>query len=241
MSLQKVLFLIVFFIAYTVQAITGFAGNILAMSPGIHLIGMDTTIVLLNVAGVLGCGMLAIRCWKSIDWAHFSRVIVVLFVFLFVGIWLDTVLPLRILLTIYGVIIIAVAVRNLALRKQVEVPAWLLWVVVACAGIIQGMFVSGGAFLVIWATHTLKGRDTFRGTMSLIWTLLNLVYLVIKTLQGVWTAETVQLAIFLLPLIFISTFLGDRLQRHIGKEGFIRFVYVLLLCIGIFTTASSVM
>ena len=41
--------------------------------------------------------------------------------------------------------------------------------VIFAAGIIHGMFVSGGALLVIYAAGALKDKEEFRATIALIW------------------------------------------------------------------------
>lgn len=237
--MEKIAFLVIFFLAYTIQGVTGFAGNILCMPPGIMLLGMSESVTVLNATGFMGCGILAVKLWKYIDWRQFLRVIVVLAPFLFLGIWLDTVLPLNVLLTVYGVIIVAVALRNLFIKRELHTPEWLLWFVVAAAGVIQGMFVSGGVFLVIWATHKLKDREAFRGTLSIIWVFLNAAYLVVKIFQGGWTPASLQMVLFAIPVLVIATFLGDWLQKRISKEGFMKFTYWLLVAMGSIMTVTS--
>lgn len=39
--------------------------------------------------------------------------------------------------------------------------------------IIHGMFVSGGALLVIYATQVLKEKEEFRATVAPVWVVLN--------------------------------------------------------------------
>ena len=58
--MEKALFLAAFFFAYTVQAITGFAGNIFAMPVGTTLLGLESTVAVLNAMGVFACGLLAV-------------------------------------------------------------------------------------------------------------------------------------------------------------------------------------
>ena len=58
------LFLGVFFIAYAIQAITGFAGNIIAMPAGMATVGMQESVAMLNATGMIGCGLIAIQNWK---------------------------------------------------------------------------------------------------------------------------------------------------------------------------------
>ncbi len=54
--------------------------------------------------------------------------------FLALGIWLDTVLPLPVLLRIYGAIIVFIGIRNLLSKEQRFLPKWLLAIIVAAAG-----------------------------------------------------------------------------------------------------------
>ena len=163
------LFLGVFFIAYAIQAITGFAGNIIAMPAGMATVGMQESVAMLNATGMIGCGLIAIQNWKHINWRELAIMLAVMTPFMFVGIWLDTVLPLGILSKIYGAIVVVVGVRGLVLKQQRFMPKWLLAVLLVLAGLIQGMFVSGGAILAIYALQRLQDKDQFRATLSCIW------------------------------------------------------------------------
>ena len=58
---EKIIFWAAFFVAYTLNAITGFAGNIIAMPVGMQTLGIQESIASLNVAGFLACGLLAIQ------------------------------------------------------------------------------------------------------------------------------------------------------------------------------------
>ena len=41
--------------------------------------------------------------------------------------------------------------------------------VILAAGVVHGMFVSGGALLVIYASGALKEKEEFRATMAMLW------------------------------------------------------------------------
>ena len=62
----------------------------------------------------------------------------------------------QILLIIYGVIILLIAGKNLLCHRQRTLPKALLLVILLLAGVIHGMFVSGGALLVVYAAQVLK-------------------------------------------------------------------------------------
>lgn len=173
--MEKALFLAAFFFAYTVQAITGFAGNIFAMPVGTTLLGLESTVSILNAMGFFACGLLTALNIKSVNWRELGKILGVMIVFMVLGIWLDTLVPLHILLKIYGVIIVIIGIKNLAVPQQKFMPEWALWIILALAGLIQGMFVSGGALLVIYAVQKLRDQQQFRITLSAVWTVLNLI------------------------------------------------------------------
>ena len=230
--MEKALFLAAFFFAYTVQAITGFAGNIFAMPVGTTLLGLSPTVSILNAMGFFACGLLAVLNIKHVNWREFGKIIAVMIVFMVVGIWLDTLMPLHVLLKIYGAVIVFIGAKNLIFTRQKFLPEWALWIILALAGLIQGMFVSGGALLVIYAVQKLRDRQQFRITLSAVWTVLNFLYAVIAFRQGHYTGDVLQVGALCIPLAVVATVLGSKLQKRISQERFLKFTYVLILCIG---------
>lgn len=237
--MEKVLFLGAFFFAYTVQAITGFAGNIFAMPMGTTLLGLNSTVSILNVMGFFACGLLACMNIKQVNWRELGKILAVMVVFMIVGIWLDTIMPLHVLLKIYGVIIVVIGAKNLLFKRQKFLPEWALWVILALAGIIQGMFVSGGALLVIYAVQKLRDQQEFRITLSMTWAVLNFIYACIAFQQGHFTGDVLQTIVMCVPLALIATVLGSKLQKKISRERFLKLVYVMLLFIGIVLVVTS--
>ena len=227
------LFLGVFFIAYAIQAITGFAGNIIAMPAGMATVGMQESVAMLNATGMIGCGLIAIQNWKHINWRELAIMLAVMTPFMFVGIWLDAVLPLGILSKIYGAIVVVVGVRGLVLKQQRFMPKWLLAVLLVLAGLIQGMFVSGGAILAIYALQRLQDKDQFRATLSCIWMVLNFVYAALQLSQGHYTPDCLVMVAIAIPLLLVAIWLGNKLQKRISQATFIKVTHVLLTVIGI--------
>jgi uncharacterized membrane protein YfcA len=237
--MQRILFLIAAFIAYLLHAITGFAGNMFAMPAGIHTIGMHDSILALNVMGICACGMLVITDIKAINWREFSKIIAVMLVFMLVGIWINTVLALPVLIKVFGVIIILVALKNLFLPDTKDLPEWVLWLTLAAAGITQGMFLAGGAFLVIYAVQKLKEKQEFRITLSLVWTVLNLIYAGIAIGQGQFSSDILPLVLACIPVALVSTWFGNRIAKRVSPERFFKLTFVFLLVIGVLLLYTS--
>lgn len=237
--MEKALFLAAFFFAYTVQAVTGFAGNIFAMPVGTHLLGLHSSVAVLNAMGFFACGLLGVMNIKHVHWCELARIVLTMLPFVLVGIWLDSVLPLDVLLKIYGLVILLVGAKNLLSKRQRFLPEWALWIVLALAGLIQGMFVSGGALLVIYTVQKLQDRQQFRATLSMVWAILNFIYAGIAVQQGYFTTGVVQVVLMCIPAAVLATLLGNRLQRHLSQERFLKLTYVLLLCIGLILLVTS--
>lgn len=238
-TMEKALFIAAFFFAYTVQAITGFAGNIFAMPVGTQMLGLGSSVAILNAMGFFACGLLTVMNLKHVNWRELAKIVLTMLPFVLVGIWLDTLLPLHVLLRIYGVIIVIIGVKNLLQKHQKFLPEWALWVILALAGLIQGMFVSGGALLVIYAVQKLKDKQQFRMTLSATWAILNLIYALIAVQQGHFTNEVIQVVLMCVPVAVLATWLGNRLQKKISQEKFLKITYVLLLFVGVMLLISA--
>lgn len=237
--MAKVLFWIAFFVAYTIQGVTGFAGNIFAMPVGTNLIGLASSVSVLNAMGFFACGLLAVVNIKDVSWRELLKIICIMMPFMFLGIWLDTIVELRILLRIYGIVIIAVGVYNLIVKRQRFLPPWAQVLIVMAAGLIQGMFVSGGALLVIYAIQALRDKQQFRATLSMVWTVLNFIYAAISFQAGHFAWDVVSVIIGCIPLAIVSTLLGNKIQKRISQEKFLRVTYVLLLLVGVVVFATA--
>lgn len=152
--MKELLFLLVLFVSNVIQAITGFAGTVLAMPPSVYLLGLDHAKVVLNVMAWLSGLMIAVTGYRHINWKELLKMSAVMLVGMFAGIQICRIVKSEnILLTIYGIIIVVVALKNLCIHTEKKLPDLILWIVLILAGIIHGMFVSGGALLVIYATH----------------------------------------------------------------------------------------
>lgn len=230
--IKNVIFLAVFLFGYTVQAITGFAGNIFCMPVGTYTLGLQSSVSILNATGFLACMLLAVLNLRSINWRELGKIVGVMLPFVALGAWLDTVIPLHALLKIYGLVILAVGIKNLVQKKQTFLPEWALWGVLVAAGLIQGMFVSGGALLVIYAVQKLTDKEQFRATLAAVWSILNFLYAFYQLWAGHFTGEVWLMVLCCIPLIVLATFVGGKLAKRISQERFLKLTYILLLGIG---------
>ena len=215
--MKELLFLLVLFVSNVIQAITGFAGTVLAMPPSVYLLGLDHAKVVLNVMAWLSGLMIAVTGYRHINWKELLKMSAVMLFGMFAGIQICRIVKSEnILLTIYGIIIVVVALKNLCIHTEKKLPDLILWIVLILAGIIHGMFVSGGALLVIYATQV-----------------LNFFLMVTQFRSGlVGMADIRLICISILPLL-IATWLGKKLVCKVSQKVFLNLTYILLLISGV--------
>lgn len=232
--MKEIIFLFVLFVANVIQVITGFAGTVLAMPPSIYLLGMDNAKVVLNVMALLSGLMIAVMSYHHMNKKEVIKICVCMVAGMTIGIQICKTVPSeQILLIIYGVIILLIAGKNLLCHRQRTLPKALLLVILLLAGVIHGMFVSGGALLVVYAAQVLKEKEEFRATLAPVWVVLNSILLVSQVRQGVFTEGNIRLILISIIPLFMATWLGKKLVKKVSQKVFLNLTYVLLLVSGL--------
>ena len=232
--MKEIIFLFVLFVANVIQAITGFAGTVLAMPPSIYLLGMDNAKVVLNVMALLSGLMIAVMSYHHMNKKEVIKICVCMVAGMAICIQICKTVPSeQILLIIYGVIILLIAGKNLLCHRQRTLPKALLLVILLLAGVIHGMFVSGGALLVVYAAQVLKEKEEFRATLAPVWVVLNSILLVSQVRQGVFTEGNIRLILISIIPLFMATWLGKKLVKKVSQKVFLNLTYVFLLVSGL--------
>ena len=231
--MRNILFLIILFTANVIQAITGFAGTLLAMPLSMMLIGVHEAKVILNIMAVLSCLILASKSRKHIQPKILLNIIAWMAVGMVFGIWIFEHLSLNILLPFYAIMIILIALKKLLIKNEIKMSKWMLNGVLLAAGIIHGMFVAGGALLVVYASTVLKNKENVRATVAAVWVVLNTGLMISDFVQGYMTPGVIKMAgISILPLL-LAIYVGNKIHERIDQKVFMKITYALLLASGI--------
>jgi uncharacterized membrane protein YfcA len=232
--MKEIIFLFVLFVANVIQAITGFAGTVLAMPPSMYLLGMDDAKVVLNVMALLSGLMIAVMSYHHMNKKELAKICVFMVVGMEISIQICKAVPSeKFLLVLYGIIIILIAGKNLLYHQEHTLPKGVLLVVLLLAGVIHGMFVSGGALLVVYATQVLKDKEEFRATIAPVWVVLNSILLASQVRQGAFDNYNIRLILISVIPLFIATWAGKKLVKKVSQRVFLNLTYVLLLVSGL--------
>lgn len=148
------------------------------------------------------------------------------------GIWLFDRLPTKILMIVYGLIVVAIGVDKLLRKNSKDLKTPYSYFALLMSGVMQGMFTSGGPFLALYATTAMKDKKEFRATVSSIWAVLNIYLMWNMFRQGMYTGYVMKLAGMSILPVFAAIWIGNKISHKIKQETFLKLVYVLLIVSG---------
>lgn len=234
-NIKDIFVLIILFGANLLQAITGFAGTLISMPPVLKLIGAGEAKALLNAIAQISSLMIVCTGFKYINWKEFFKIFICMVCGMSAGIWIYNHFPLQQLLIFYGIMIIIIALKKMLIKEKTEkvIPVWIGIIILLSAGIIHGMFVSGGALLVVYAASVLKDKQEFRATVALIWVTTGCYITGTQVVNGNFNNHVIWLLIAGIIPVFAGTIIGTKLVKRIPQEIFMKLTYILLLLSGI--------
>lgn len=101
------------------------------------------------------------------------------------------------------------------------------------SGVIHGMFLSGGALLVIYAVNALKEKSVIRATLAPVWIILNTLMLIQEWISGRVTGKMLGLTGACVIPVFVAIIIGSALHKRIRQDVFVKLTYALLVISGI--------
>ena len=233
-------FALVVVAAYTVQTATGFGAMLVCVTLGAQLIGLEKVIRLMVPLSFLQTGYIVIRHRDGIDWGLLLKRVLPLmtlgmvFAFLLLtqvgGPWLGLA---------FGVMVLTLSARdlhhlrsaNVALDKPISRPASVG--ALLSAGVIHGIYASGGPMLVYAIGREGLTKKVFRSTLSMVWIVLNVILIARFLLGGDYDREVGLDILLLVPTVPLGILVGEWVHHKIDERRFRMAVLVLLIAAAI--------
>lgn len=223
-------------ISYTVEAVTGFGSNVIALSLGALLLPIADILPVLVSLNILMTGYLSFKHRAHINWPTLLQMILPLMaVGTVLGYLLRPALGDTVLHSMFGVLLIVFAIRQLWLMRSA--PALRAYgpgkqrALTLAAGITHGLYASGGPVLVYALANSKLAKTELRTTLIAVWFSLNSLLTVIFLLDGSLLPSLPRLVAYL-PIIVIGIVVGEWLHHRINERRFRQLVYVLLGIVG---------
>ena len=235
---------LVIFLSFTLEAVTGFGCTVMAVPFITVLLGMHDGVVILTVLSMLLALYISVRNFRFINFRHFAVIVLLMLPGLFVGRHFQNIFDRNLLKTILSVFIIFVSAlklflfflnRNKSNRQSVDSSVrWYSYLALLGGGVIHGMFSSGGPLVIIYASDALKEKNSFRATLCLLWSVLNIILCISYLADGSINSSTCKIMLYLIPFMLAGILAGEFVSKKVNGDVFTIMVYVCLLLTGLF-------
>lgn len=239
--MEKIYLVLIIFFAYLVQSITGFGGALLSLPLTILLVGFNNARVLAAALSFLTGAIVSFRHRRHINRPKLIRILTVMTIGTGIGLLLDRIIEFQFLIIAYGLITIAIAIKGFIPHKEMNKPLnkKISLLILILAGIMQGLFVAGGAFLLVYAMHELTDKLEFRATCSAVWCAQNTLMLLSYGFSGRIGVENLSLVAICAPVVLVMMFVAEIIQGKIGQGLFVKLINSLLLVTGLLLVLRS--
>jgi len=233
-------FAVIVVAAYTVQTATGFGSTLICVTFGAQLIGLEKVVHLVVPISFLQTGYIVIRHRKDIDWTLLlRRVLPLMALGMALAFYLLTLVGGPWLGLAFGLIVLTLSSRDLhRLRSDGAgldrpIPRAASIAAVLGAGVIHGIYASGGPMLVYALGREGLSKKVFRSTLSMVWILLNAILISRFVVAGAYDSRALLEVLMLAPAVPLGIVLGEWVHYKVDERRFKMAVLALLIAAAI--------
>ncbi len=225
-------------VSFTVGTVAGFGNVIIALTLGSQFYRIDELLPVLVILSTALTSYIVVRYRREVAWGALTRrILPPMIVGLVVGLTTFHATEGRLLRTLLGLLVVALSGRELWGLRATGAPARPLSDaarrgVLLAAGVLHGIFATGGPLLVYALGRTDMPKETFRATLSCVWLLLNGLLLATYGATGRVDAVVVTRVTTLLPVLLVAVVLGEWGHRRIALRPFKIVVFTVLMLAG---------
>ncbi|MFZ5446261.1 MAG: TSUP family transporter [Myxococcota bacterium] len=234
------------FLSFLVEAAAGFGSMVVALTLGALWFSVGELLAWLVPVNMVLSAWLVFRDRRALRWRFFALRMLPL---MGLGLALGTLVAARAaeatwLKPLFGLFVVAIAAWQLdrALRPAASVaplaPAVRV-AVLTTAGLIHGIFTTGGPLAVFVAARELQEKAAFRGTLSLLWLTLNALVVPRLALEGSLDRATLRTSALMLAPLAVGIAAGELVHHKLDERRFRIVVAVLLLIAGAVLLAKA--
>lgn len=227
--------LIVLFLAALTRSTFGFGDALVGMPLLAILAGMQVATPVIQMFGTTIAIFILIRQWKQVDLRSAWKLIVSSLAGIPIGLYYLSRANENLVKFILAAVIILFALyqlirpRMLGLRNDRYALFFGL-----LGGILGGAYNTNGPPVIFYGTLRQWDPVRFRATLQGYFLPTGIGILTGHLIAGFWTKEVIRYYFTGLPVVIVAILLGSYLNRRIPKEKFVRYVYIILILLGVF-------
>jgi uncharacterized membrane protein YfcA len=236
--------LLVIFIATIFRSAFGFGESLVAVPLLTWWLPLNVAVPLSVLVSVTIAGVVVVQDWKKIHFRSAGGLILYTLIGIPLGLLLLTSVDERLVKIVLGVVVIVFSIYLLVGKQLKELKtdnrAWLF----GCgllAGILGGAYGINGPPLVIYGAKRRWSAQHFRATLQGYFLVASMVGVIGYWFTGLLVPAVIHYYLYSLPVLLPAVFIGRVINHRLHGESFFKYVYFVLLGIGLFLLINALM
>lgn len=224
-------------LGFVVESVAGFGATVVALSLGARWFPIDVLLAWFLPLNLALSTYLAVRHRRHIDRPLLTRrILPAMLVGLAGGTALSRVLSADGGARVFAAIVVVIAVLELGRlwfgATRPPPPRPLQLAVLAVAGVVHGLFATGGPLAVAVVHRSVPDKSTLRATLAGLWLTLNLLVEARLVADGVLGPRSLVMSAALIPALVLALVAGEAIHRRVPERPFRYLVAGLLAVTG---------
>jgi len=233
----------IIFIATIFRSAFGFGESLVAVPLLALWIPLNIAVPLSVLISISVAGVVVVQDWKKIHFRSAGGLILFTLIGIPIGLMLLIKIDERIVKAALGTIITLFSIYSLIGKQLKELKtdslAWLF----GCglfAGILGGAYGLNGPPLVIYGAKRRWSAQHFRATLQGYFLVASIVGMIGYWLTGLLIPMVIHYYLLSLPVMLPAVFIGRVINHRLHGESFFKYVYFVLLGIGLFLLIKAI-
>lgn len=241
--------------AFFIQGVTGFGCTVLSAPFHSSVLGPQVGTAYATLLTIPTLIFLGVKEIKNVSWKDLIKIGLLCAPGILLGNYLLGSIDVQVAKVAIGTMVTFIAVMNIykhivapiILKKEIkeEEPDTFAkkifrYGALIVGGVVHGAFTIGGPLITVYTLEAVKDKEKFRNTMTWLWIVLNLYNMSNHIVSGYYTPDMLGASAIALPLSLFGLIVGMKYLSKINRTTFLRFVYIILLVIGVNMLAHNV-
>lgn len=231
----------VLFLATLIRSAFGFGEALVSVPLLALMLPVEVAAPIAVLASVTVALIVVLQDWRKIHARSAGKLFLPTLLGIPLGLLILRVAAEPVIKGVLAAIIISFAAHSLFSRKKRELTndrfAWLFGF---GAGVLGGAYGMNGPPLAMYGSLRRWSPQHFRATLQAYFLPASLTGLVGYRLAGLWTPAVNRFYLLSLPFIVLATLLGRAINRRMGPNRFLLYIYCGLIAIGLVLLSQAV-
>jgi len=221
------------------MAFAGFGGIIIPITLGAHFYPMKWMITVLVPVTLLSNVYIIIFHHRYINRQVLLKKVLPLMSFgLVIGTAIFNWAQGDLLKKSFGILVVFLSLRELYFLfgntdNQTPVTKTKSGLYIFSAGIVHGVFASGGPLLVYILGKMNLSKSVFRSTLAVVWFTMNGLLVMSYIYSGRMNAASIKFSMMLIPSLLMGLLIGEFLHHRVDEKWFKIFIFMILTLSGL--------